>query len=205
MGTYDHADQHIEIPTDVEHRALSFLPAPLELSAHELALAENYENGDLSGGYIESQVAFFRRGPCDESHRVRKQTLCDLAQLLPPLGLTLPSAFVELMMADNLVARLRHNTVRLSLGVELLLAPAEFADCGLLLIAQESQGLGFWYLWLAPDDKHCVVFCSNEYTPDAAVELFKCANSFAEWLFVYCRDCETSDRSFEHWLTAATS
>jgi len=198
------------LPVDYATQPFKYLPPRITLSEADLELAGRYENCDLSGGYISSQIAFMRRGPSAEEHQRRRERFRSLKTEVDQLGLVLPKAYVELVESDDFVARLRHNTIRLRLPDELVSLPSN-PECRLFLIFGEGQGCGFWHLLLAPGDEHLVTFSEHPiglrglYAPGkqpdvASLEIFQCAESFCEWIVNYFEDSIQGDRHYEEIL-----
>jgi hypothetical protein len=206
-----HREQKRPLPADFANEPLKYLPPRISLSESDLALAAQYELGDFSGGYITSQIAFFRRGPTPERNRERREKFRRLRTEVDRCGLTLPDAFVELVESDDAVARLRHDTIWLRLPDELAPLPSD-PDCRLFLIFSESQGGGYWYLLLARDGGHAVAYSElypfgihnaflPGYEPDLhSVEVYQCAGSFPEWIVNFFAECEKVDRKYEKML-----
>jgi hypothetical protein len=172
------------------------LPVALTISSTERDLAKRYENGDFSGGYAQSQAAYFRVGPSLESHESRRSTFATRCNELRSIGLAFPAAFQSLMMSDENVARLRHNSVRFDLNA--MLAITEHPDCRLLPMCIEAQACGFWYLLIGPgeaESTHLVAFSQNEFSGDLS-QLYQCAPSFLQWLVHYVLDCIECDRRY---------
>jgi hypothetical protein len=198
------------LPPDYDTQPFKYLPPRIVLSDAELDLAMRYENGDFSGGYVTSQIARFRRGPSAEQHQQRRDTFRRLKAEVDRLGLVLPDAFVELVMSDDYVTRLRHNTIWLRLPDELVPLPSN-PEYTLFLIFSEGQGCGYWHLVLGRDGSHVVAFSEHHfglhsmypggYEPDvSAIEICQCARSFSEWIVLYFADCIEGDRHYEMML-----
>jgi len=199
-----------KVPADYATQPFKYLPPRITMSEAELELASRYENGDLSGGYISSQIALFRRGPSAKEHQKRRERFRSLKAEVNQLGLILPKAYVELVESDDFVSRLRHNTIQLQLPDELVSLPSN-PECRLFLIFGEGQGCGYWHLLLAPGDEHAVTFSEHPigirgmYAPGrqldfASLELFQCAGSFCEWIVNYFVESMEGDRRYEEIL-----
>jgi hypothetical protein len=195
------------LPADYATKPFKYLPPRITLSKAELELARRYENGDLSGGYISSQIAFFRRGPSAAEHQRRRDRFRQLKAEVDQLGLILPEAYVQLMESDDYVSRLRHNTIKIQLPDELVSLPSN-PECWLFLIFGEGQGCGFWHLLLAPGGEQVVSFAEDPiglrgmYAPGrqpalASLQLFQCAGSFCEWIVKYFEESIQEDRRYE--------
>jgi hypothetical protein len=198
------------LSADHASQPLKYLPPRISLSASELELASQYEAGDFSGGYITSQIAFFRRGPTAPRHRERRNKFRRLKKKVDRYGLVLPDAFIELVESDDAIARLRHDTIWLTLPDELAPLPSNPAD-KLFLIFREAQGGGYWHLLLLPHGGHVVTYSEHPfglrrvflkgYEPDpASVEVYQCAKSFSQWIVNYFMECVKVDRKYANIL-----
>ena len=198
------------LPLDYETQPLKYLPPRIVLSQAELELASRYENRDFSGGYIASQIAYFRRGPSAESHQRRREDFRRLRAEVDRLGVVLPNAYIELVESDDFVARLRHNNIRLQLPDELVPLPSH-PDHLMFLIFGEGQGRGYWHLLLAPDGGHLVAFSEHPFgllhvyppgrEPDPATfEVYQCAESFSQWIVNFFAESMEGDRQYEKML-----
>jgi hypothetical protein len=198
------------LPTDYKTQPFKYLPSRITLSETELELARRYAKGDMSGGYIASQIAYFRSGPSEASHQQRRERFQLLQIKVKQLRLVLPSAYVELIESDDFMARLRHNTIWLYLPDEICPFPPN-PDYKLFQIAEEAQGCDFWYLLLAPDGGHVVTYSQygfghfinpssdNEQDVDS-VEIYQCAESFEAWIVNYFAECIEEDRHYKEML-----
>jgi hypothetical protein len=198
------------LPADYETDPFKYLPPRLTLSDAELDLAGRYERCDFSGGYVTSQIAYFRRGPTAEHHRRRREKFQIIRAEVERLGLVLPPAYIELVESDDFVSRLRHNNIWLRIPDEIVPLPSA-PDHLLYLIFYESQGCGYWHLLLAPDGGHIVTTSDYPFglrdqypaglSPDpAGFEIYQCAGSFAAWIVNYFADCLEQDRHYERLL-----
>jgi hypothetical protein len=198
------------LPADYETNPFKYLPPRLTLSDAELELASRYNRGDFSGGYIASQIAFFRCGPSAENHRRRRERFQRMRAEVDRLGLVLPPAYVELVESDDHVSRLRHNNIWLRIPDEIVPLPSA-PDHMLYLIFYESQGCGYWHLLLSPDGGHVVTTSEHHFgiryeypglrQPDpAAFEVYQCAESFPAWIVNYFAECLGHDRHYESLL-----
>jgi hypothetical protein len=123
-------------------------------------------------------------------------------------GLVLPKAFVELVESDDYVSRLRHNSIWITLPDELVSLPSD-PEYTLFLIFGEGQGCGYWHLLLAPDGSHVVAFSEHHfglklpggYDPDlASFTVYKCAESFSQWIVNFFAESMAGDRHYEELL-----
>lgn len=198
------------LPLDSATQPFKYLPPKLVLPGAELDLAARYEKGDFSGGYLSSQIAFFRRGPSAVEHQKRREELRRLQAEVDRRGLVLPKAFVELVESDDYVSRLRHNCIWIRLPDELVPLPSD-PDYTLFLIFGEGQGCGYWHLLLAPDGGHIVVFSDHHfglrnmypggYEPDlASFTVYRCADSFSQWIVNFFAESIEEDRHYEEML-----
>jgi hypothetical protein len=184
---------HPPIPGEI---ADDGLPVALALSPSELDLATRYENGDISGGYAQSQAAYFRMGPSIQSHELRRAMFATLCQELSLTRLGFPASFQSLMMSDRNIARLRHNNIRFDLTA--LIAITEHPDCRLVPMCIDAQACGFWYLFIGPgeaESAHVVAFSHAEFSGDLS-QLYQCAPNFPQWLVHYVLDCIQCDRKY---------
>jgi hypothetical protein len=150
------------LPPDYETQPFKYLPPKIVQSDAELDLAARYEKGNFSGGYVTSQIAFFRRGPSAEQHQERRAKFRRLKAEVFRRGLVLPKAFVELVESDDYVSRLRHNGIWIQLPDDLVPLPSD-PEHTLFLIFGEGQGCGYWLLLLAPDGGHVVTFSEHPF------------------------------------------
>ena len=198
------------LPTDYDSDPFKYLPPQITLSDAELDLARRYENSDLSGGYLTSQIAFFRRGPSAEEHRKRRQSFRRLKDEVDQLGFVLPPAYVTLVESDDCFSRLRHNNIWLCIPDELVPLPADPAN-KLYLLAYEGQGCAYWHLLLFPDGGHVVTTSAHHfglrnlypggYEPDpASFDVYLCAETFSEWVFHYFAECVEEDLHYDELL-----
>jgi hypothetical protein len=197
------------LPADHATRPLAYLPPPIMLSEAELDLASRYEKGDFSGGYVASQVAYFRRGPTPERHRERHERFRRLKEEVDRCGLVLPAAYIELVERDDFVSRLRHNTIWLRLPSRLVPLSSR-PDHRLFLIFAEGQGCGFWHLLLALDGGHVVTFSKLSFDPNSypggrapepsPSNLYQCAENFSQWIVNYFAECVEGDRHYDRLL-----
>jgi len=187
-----------------------FLPPRITLTDEDLDLAERYQRGDFSGGYLRSQIARFRHGPSAEVHRQRREKFRRLKAEVDRLGLVLPAAYVELVETDDYVCRLRHGNIWLRIPDELVPLPSD-PEHKLYLIFIESQGCAYWHLLLSPGGGHVVTTsdhhfglryqCPGGREPDpASFEVFQCAESFSQWIINYFAECVEEDRHYEKLL-----
>jgi hypothetical protein len=198
------------LPSDYETQPLEHLPPKIVLSDAELDLAARYEKGDFSGGYVTSQIAYFRRGPSAEHHQKRREKFGRLKAEVDRRGLVLPKEFVGLVESDDYVSRLRHNCIWITLPDELVPLPAD-PQYTLFLIFGEGQGCGYWHLLLAPGGGHVVAFSEHpfglgniypgEYQPDlASFKVYRCADTFAQWIVNFFAESIEGDRHYEEML-----
>lgn len=199
------------LPPDYQTQPFKYLPPKIVLSEDDLELAARYEKGgDFSGGYLTSQIAYFRRGPSADEHRKRREKFERLKADVARRGLRLPEAFIELVESDDYVSRLRHNSIWLQLPDELVPLPSD-PDYTLFLIFGEGQGCGYWHLLLAPDGGHLVTFSEHPfglrnlyapgYEPDlSTVKIYRCAESFSEWVVKFFAESIEGDRHYEEML-----
>jgi hypothetical protein len=186
------------------------LPPKIVLSDAELDLAARYEKGNFSGGYVTSQIAFFRRGASAEQHQKRREKFQRLKAEVDRRGLILPEAFAQLVESDDFVSRLRHNCIWIQLPDELVPLPSD-PEFTLFLIFGEGQGCGYWHLLLAPDGGHAVAFSEHPfglqniypsgYQPDlASFKVYRCADSFSQWIVNFSAESIEGDRHYEEML-----
>jgi hypothetical protein len=199
------------ITADDQADPFRFLPPRNTLSDEELDLADRYQRGDFSGGYLRSQIARFRHGPSTEVHRQRREKFRRLQAEVARLGLVLPEAYVELVESDDYVGRLRHNTIWLRVPDEVVPLPSD-PEHKLYLIFVESQGCAYWHLLLSPDGGHVVTTSDYHFGlryeypgggrgPDpASFEVYQCADSFSQWIINYFAECMVEDRHYEDLL-----
>lgn len=199
-----------QLPGDYAANPFKYLPPRIQLSAEELDLAYRYENCDFSGGYVTSQIAFFRRPKTKQRHHERRERFERLEQTAAAEGLSLPETFVTLVETDEYIDRLRHNTIWLRLPDELVPLPADPAR-KMFLIFGEGQGCGYWHLLLSPDGTHVVVYSDEPFglnniypsgfTPDlSSFTVYQCADSFDSWIVNYFFECIEDDRGYEEML-----
>ena len=93
------------LPADCETLPFKYLPPRIDLSDAELELAACYERGDFSGGYVTSQIAYFRRGPSPDQHQKHREKFRQLKAEVGRRGLVLPEALVELVESDDYISR----------------------------------------------------------------------------------------------------
>jgi hypothetical protein len=195
------------LPADYESQPFRYLPPRITLSQTELELAGRYEKGDFAGGYLTSQIACFRRGSTAEQHQKRREKFRRLKAEVDQLGLLLPDAYIELVESDDYVAKLRHNCIWLRLPDELAGLPS-YQQYKLFLIFAEGQGCGYWHLLLGPDRGHVVTYSEHPfglrgmflpgYEPDlASIEVYKCADSFSQWIVNFFAESVEGDRQYE--------
>ena len=198
------------LPADCEIDPFRYLPPRLTLSDAELDMASRYLTGDFSGGYIPSQIAYFRRGPSADQHAARREKFAKLKAEVERLGLVLPNALVALVESDDYVARLRHNSIWLRLPDEIVSLPSS-PDHKLFLIFADCQGCGYWHLLLAPDGGHIVTLSEHGfglhnlyaggYEPDiASFAVYRCADSFSQWIVNFFEECTEQDRRYDEAL-----
>src|SRR5262245_743358 len=114
----------VTLPTNAAADPFAFLPDAIELSPEELDLATRYENNDLSGGYLRSQIAHFRKPQPKERHEQRRARMRTLQLLVAAKRLKLPASFVRLAGNDDYNNRIRHNNVWLMLPDALVPFPS---------------------------------------------------------------------------------
>jgi hypothetical protein len=198
------------LPPDYETRPLKYLPPKIDLSDEELELAAGYEKGNFSGRYVASQIAFFRRGPSAEQHQNRREKFQRLKAEAERRGFVLPPAFVELVESDDYVSRLRHNCIWIQLPDELVPLPSD-SEFTLFLVFGEGQGCGYWHLLLAPDGEHLMAYSEHPfgvrniypsgYEPDpASFKVYRCADTFAQWIVNFFAESVEGDRHYEEML-----
>lgn len=198
------------LPADYETDPFKYLPPRIRLSDAELDLANRYQRGDFSGGYVASQIAFFQGGPSAENHRRRRERFQQMRAEVDRLGLVLPPAYVALVESDDYVSRLRHGGIWLRIPDEVVPLPAA-PDHMLYLIFYESQGCGYWHLLLSPDGGHVVTTSGYHFgiryeypggrgPNPAEFEVYQCALSFAAWIVNYFAECVEDDRHYERLL-----
>jgi hypothetical protein len=198
------------LPADYETDPFKYLPPRLSLSDTERELASRYDKGDFSGGYIASQIAFFRCGPSAENHHRRRARFQRMKAEVDRRGLVLPQAYVDLVESDDYVSRLRHGNIWLRIPDELVPLPSA-PDHVLYLIFYESQGCDYWHLLLSPDGGHVVTYSKHDFgiryestywqeEDLASIEVYQCAESFAAWIVNYFAECLEHDRHYEDLL-----
>lgn len=208
--THDQAWRPRLLPPDHETQPLKYLPPKIVLSDAELDLAARYEKGDFSGGYVTSQIALFRRGPSAEQHKKRREKFERLKAEADRRRLVLPEAFVELVESDDYVSRLRHNCIWIQLPDELVPLPSH-PEHTLFLIFGEGQGCGYWHLLLAPDGRHSVAFSEHPFGVHniypsgfqpglASFTVYRCADSFAQWIVNLFAESIECDRHYDEML-----
>lgn len=202
--------KNYKVPPDYDTNPFKYLPAEVSLSDAELKLAEQYENGDFSGGYMTSQIACFRRPKPKQRHDDRRAKFQMLRNSVDAEGLVLPPAFIELVETDNYIDRLRHNTIWLRLPDEIVPLPDDPAQKMFLMFGGSSD-YGGWYLLLSPDGTHVVAYCNEPvglvsgYPPGRAPDIadcdvYQCAETFCEWIVIYFADCVRGDDRYEELL-----
>lgn len=212
LGPYDEDDPPDPhgIPANWTGDPFEYLPPRCSLSDEELELAAKYERSDISGGYIRSQIAHFRKPKSQERHTDRKQQVSKIVAAADAGGFGLPSSFLKLVQTDDCVDRIRHNTIWLNLFSELVPFQHD-PKYALLEMFYESQGCGYWALLLGPDGFHCVVYYGESLRSDGltmdghstrtfSLIFYRCARNFDEWLAYYFLDCRNSDRNYEELL-----
>ena len=81
----------------------------------------------------------------------------------------------------------------------------------MFLIFGEGQGCGYWHLLLAPDGGHVVAFSEHPfglrnifpsgYQPDlASFKVYRCADSFSQWIVNFFAESIEGDRHFKEVL-----
>ena len=199
------------LPSDWSGDPFYYLPASYTLTAEESDLAQRYRSGDMSGGYLRSQIACFRAPRHSAQHHRRRDNLSVAQTQAEVAGLVLPRSFVALARRDEYVDRIRHNNIWLDIFPSLVDFPSS-PEYKLLQVAYEGQGCCHWSLLLIPDGSHIVVYHSEsldiegnypseEWQPKLATfEFFECAASFDEWLTVYFLDCIRGDEHYSAML-----
>lgn len=212
LGPYDEDDppDPLGLPKDWSGDPFEYLPKTYTLTDEELELAAKYERSDISGGYIRSQVAHFRKPKSAQRHSERKARLATIIAATESQGLALPESFLKLTQTNDYIDRIRHNLIWLRLYP--ILVPFPHApEYKLVEIFYEGQGCGYWALLLGPDRSHCVVFYGDSlntessyphgHAPDYSdFSFYRCAASFDQWLAYYFLDCHNSDQTYENLL-----
>lgn len=203
-------EQVPSLPADWTGNPFDYLPGEYVLSDEERELAERYRQGDISGGYLRSQIASFRAPQPPAAHERRRENLQAVRSLVAAGPLALPDSFLKLAENDCFVDRIRHNSIWFRIHPELVELP-EAPDCRLLQSFVEGQGCDHWSLLLIPGGAHFVCYHSESLgsetgwppgmEPDRVrCEFFECAASFDEWLTVYFLDCRQHDRQYAEML-----
>lgn len=198
------------MPIELPASPFDCLPEPYIPTDDEIRLSDQYVRGDFSGGYLKSQIAHFRRPGSSDSHAKRREKLRGLIQLVSRDQLELPESFLRLVANDEYIDRIRHNTIWLN-PVPALTPLPNHPDWKLVQIFYEGQGCGFWFLLLATNEPHRMVFCNeslgiegeypNGFMPDITkFQFYECAESFDEWLTYYLLDCIEGDKRYTQLL-----
>lgn len=199
------------LPADWSGDPFRYLPEFYTLTEEESDLARRYRSGDMSGGYLRSQIACFRAPRPATQHQQRRENLSIARTQSEAVGVVLPRSFVTLAGRDEYVERIRHNNIWFDIFPSLVDFPSS-PECKLLQVACEGQGCDHWSLLLIPDGSHIVVYHSESldiegnypgegWQPDIATfEFFECAASFDEWLTVYFLDCIRGDEHYSEML-----
>ncbi len=159
---------------------------------------------------MTSQIAYFRRGPSPDQHQKRREKFRQLKAEVGRRGLVLPEALVELVESDDYISRLRHNCIWIKLPDELVPLPSDPAQT-LFMIFGEGQGCGYWHLLLARDGGHVVTYSEHpfgsiniypsDYQPDLeSFNVYRCADSFAQWIVNFFEESIKDDRHYEEML-----
>ncbi|WDI42140.1 hypothetical protein [Bremerella sp. P1] len=204
------SDDIESLPEDWTGNPFDYLPDEYTLSEEERDLAERYRSGDISGGYLRSQIACFRAPRPLAEHEHRRGNLHAVQALLADSDLKLPASFVRLVETDHYVDRIRHNNIWLDIHPKLVSLP-ESPECKLLQIFVEGQGCDHWSLLLLPDGTHLVCYHGETLDTEgnypsgwkpkfADYEFFECAPSFDQWLTVYFLDCQRGDEHYAEML-----
>lgn len=208
-GTNEGNDDPV-LPADWTGNPFDYLPEVYVSSDEELRLADQYLNGDFSGGYVTSQIAYFRAPRKQEQHESRRERIATIQSLVGEANLTLPKSLIELATRDDVMDRIRHNTVWFRPQPRLVDFPAA-TECKILELFYEGQGCGYWSLLLCPDSSAPMICCDESinvesnypsgYQPDIATFTFyQCACNFDEWLTIYFLDCQRDDQNYEAML-----
>lgn len=203
-------DEANSLPPNWTGDPFDYLPNSYTLTEDEADLAARYRNGDMSGGYLRSQIACFRAPRPIAQHEKRRADLEVVETQAAATGVTLPESFKRLAASDDYVDRIRHNNIWFDIFPSLVDFPAS-RNCKLLQAFCEGQGSDHWSLLLIPDGSHLVVYHSESldidgnfpvgWKPDIKTfEFFVCASSFDEWLAVYFVDCIRGDRRYSEML-----
>lgn len=204
-------DEPVILPADWSGDPFEYLPEPYTLSEEEKDLAERYRSGDISGGYLRSQIACFRAPQPAKEHERRRVHLAEVQSQTVVHGVLLPESFLQLAERDDDVDRIRHNTIWFDIFPSLVDFPAS-PKWKLLQCFREGQGCDYWSLLLMTDGSHVVVYHSESldikgnypgsgWKPDiASYEFFQCGRSFDEWLAVYFLDCIRGDQHYAEML-----
>jgi hypothetical protein len=198
------------LPADYETQPLKYLPPKVVLSEAELELAAQYEQHNFSGGFVTSQIAYFRRGPSAEAHKRRRDKFARLKAEADRRRLILPEALVGLVESDDYVSRLRHHSIGMQLPDDLVPLPSD-PEYTFFLIFGEEQGCAYWHVLLAPDGGHVMAFSEHPfgvrniypggYVPDlASIKVYRCADSFAQWIVNFSAETIEQDHHYEQFL-----
>ena len=198
------------LPPDFATNPFKYLPPRYVLSEDEVDLAARYEQGDFSRGYMQSQIAYFRRDKTLTEHANRKHRFGELKGKAARLGIVLPPALVELVENDDYINRLRHNTVWLGFADEIVPLPSH-SDHYLMLVFVEAQGCGNWHLLFAPDGSHMMALSEHGFGDSSAYPggkqpdpsrfaVYECADSFNAWLVNYFAECVAEDAHYDRLL-----
>ena len=192
-----------------------FIPKPYIATREEKRLAKQYLKGDFSGGYLRSQIAYFRMPKSWAHHLHRKLKTKMLVKLCARANRNVPDVLLALAYNNQFNNRIRHNTIWLRPIPALTPVPSDPAWL-LAELFHECQGCGFWFLALGPGDSHAVVYCDDslgtkgEYPngpPDlTTLSFYQCADTLDDWLTYYFLDCQNHDRRYdEHSVRLAES
>jgi len=198
------------LPENWTGNPFDYLPDLYVSSEEELKQAAQYINGDFSGGYVTSQIAYFRAPRKQEQHATRRERFATMQSLASEANLTLPSTLIELATRDDYVDRIRHNTIWFRPQPMLVDLPAA-PECKILELFWEGQGCGYWSLLHCPDGSSPMIYCDDSidiesnypfgYQPDIASFVYhQCARNFEEWLTIYFLDCQRDDRNYTEML-----
>lgn len=199
-----------ELPADYETNPFKYLPPQYVLSEDELDLAARYDKGDFSRGYLASQIACFRREKTPQEHAQRRKSFAPIQLHADRLGVALPPALLELVEADEYNNRLRHNSVWLSFGDEIVPLPAH-PNYFLLLVFAEGQRCCYWHLLFQPDGSHAMAWSEHGFGDSKAYpggrqpdptqfQIYQCANSFNAWLVNFFFECIEEDATYDRRL-----
>jgi hypothetical protein len=203
---FDDKPDRVSLPPDAADDPFRYVPDAITLTPEELDLATRYENNDISGGYLTSQIAHFRKPQSAERHAERRRRFGNLQLSARAGGFRLPQSFVKLAESDDYNNRIRHNSIWLSITDRLVALPAA-PDHQLATIFYEGQGCAYWHLLLAPDGSHLVALSGEplgsdgdypgDFQPDlSSFKFYQCAASFDEWLAYYFLDCIATDKHY---------